>query len=172
MTRPLSVWIAATADLLATATPASATEFVTNGGFESDFTGWLLSGSADYAGGGGGMVNSGANAAYFGPVGATASISQVLNTVVGQSYDVSFYLQNSGAGTNSFDVFFGGGAAQISYVDALAMPWTRLSFTGTAVSDLTRSEEHTSELQSLMRISSAVFCLKKKINNTYKNTTT
>src|SRR3546814_6083971 len=29
-----------------------------------------------------------------------------------------------------------------------------------------RSEEHTSELQSLMRISYAVFCLKKK--NTYK----
>src|SRR3546814_4069450 len=32
-----------------------------------------------------------------------------------------------------------------------------------------RSEEHTSELQSLMRISYAVFCLKKKksINNIY-----
>src|SRR3546814_7388366 len=29
-----------------------------------------------------------------------------------------------------------------------------------------RSEEHTSELQSLMRISYAVFCLKKKNNNT------
>src|SRR3546814_7988935 len=29
-------------------------------------------------------------------------------------------------------------------------------------SDTTRSEEHTSELQSLMRISYAVFCLKKK----------
>src|SRR3546814_8289702 len=28
-----------------------------------------------------------------------------------------------------------------------------------------RSEEHTSELQSLMRISNAVFCLKKKNNN-------
>src|SRR3546814_1881982 len=28
---------------------------------------------------------------------------------------------------------------------------------------LTRSEEHTSELQSLMRISYAVFCLKKKL---------
>src|SRR3546814_469909 len=137
MTRPLSAWIAATAALLVTATPASANELVTNGGFESDFTGWLLSGSADYAGVGGGMVNSGANAAYFGPVGATASISQVLNTVAWQSYDVSFYLQNSGAGTTSFDAFFGGGAAQISYVDALAMPWTRLSFTGTAVSDLT-----------------------------------
>src|SRR3546814_1983076 len=33
--------------------------------------------------------------------------------------------------------------------------------------DLRRSEEHTSELQSLMRISYAVFCLKKK-NNTIK----
>src|SRR3546814_4172364 len=34
--------------------------------------------------------------------------------------------------------------------------------------DTPRSEEHTSELQSLMRISYAVFCLKKKIilNNT------
>src|SRR3546814_2604590 len=29
-----------------------------------------------------------------------------------------------------------------------------------------RSEEHTSELQSLMRISYAVFCLKKKTKNT------
>src|SRR3546814_3581556 len=31
--------------------------------------------------------------------------------------------------------------------------------------DACRSEEHTSELQSLMRISYAVFCLKKKKNN-------
>src|SRR3546814_9473299 len=31
--------------------------------------------------------------------------------------------------------------------------------------DFGRSEEHTSELQSLMRISYAVFCLKKKKNN-------
>src|SRR3546814_14258400 len=33
---------------------------------------------------------------------------------------------------------------------------------------LRRSEEHTSELQSLMRISYAVFCLKKKNNTTSK----
>src|SRR3546814_1832389 len=32
----------------------------------------------------------------------------------------------------------------------------------TTASAVTRSEEHTSELQSLMRISYAVFCLKKK----------
>src|SRR3546814_6091250 len=35
---------------------------------------------------------------------------------------------------------------------------------------LDRSEEHTSELQSLMRISYAVFCLKKKHNNKTTNT--
>src|SRR3546814_4140186 len=35
------------------------------------------------------------------------------------------------------------------------------------INPLSRSEEHTSELQSLMRISYAVFCLKKK--NTKKN---
>src|SRR3546814_4726185 len=33
-----------------------------------------------------------------------------------------------------------------------------------------RSEEHTSELQSLMRISYAVFCLKKKNKNTHSQT--
>src|SRR3546814_4894100 len=37
--------------------------------------------------------------------------------------------------------------------------------TGTIHADL-RSEEHTSELQSLMRISYAVFCLKKKTQKT------
>src|SRR3546814_6304252 len=47
------------------------------------------------------------------------------------------------------------------------------------IGDRIKSEEHTSELQSLMRISYAVFCLKKKkkhqnlqrINNTNTNTT-
>src|SRR3546814_10121611 len=46
-----------------------------------------------------------------------------------------------------------------------------LLFIAVAVlADVVRSEEHTSELQSLMRISYAVFCLKKKmtaITNTF-----
>src|SRR3546814_2444104 len=37
--------------------------------------------------------------------------------------------------------------------------------------DPARSEEHTSELQSLMRISYAVFCLKKKTKKQENNTT-
>src|SRR3546814_6761210 len=37
------------------------------------------------------------------------------------------------------------------------------------VKEMKRSEEHTSELQSLMRISYAVFCLKKKKKTKKKN---
>src|SRR3546814_3068659 len=43
--------------------------------------------------------------------------------------------------------------------------WRSLSFCHFSASCRARSEEHTSELQSLMRISYAVFCLKKKKNN-------
>src|SRR3546814_7808636 len=39
-----------------------------------------------------------------------------------------------------------------------------------AARGMTRSEEHTSELQSLMRISYAVFCLKKKTNKKHRLT--
>src|SRR3546814_2567694 len=38
--------------------------------------------------------------------------------------------------------------------------------TNDCAAEIQRSEEHTSELQSLMRISYAVFCLKKKKNHT------
>src|SRR3546814_5768181 len=43
------------------------------------------------------------------------------------------------------------------------LTWSIESFAGNSAA--IRSEVHTSELQSLMRISSAVFCLKKNKNN-------
>src|SRR3546814_7039507 len=43
------------------------------------------------------------------------------------------------------------------------------TFIRAAGEDPIRSEEHTSELQSLMRISYAVFCLKKKNQTKHKN---
>src|SRR3546814_3799161 len=43
----------------------------------------------------------------------------------------------------------------------------RLALSGGVRGDRSRSEEHTSELQSLMRISYAVFCLKKKKPDTH-----
>src|SRR3546814_4646907 len=51
-----------------------------------------------------------------------------------------------------------------SHVDMRARP--RDVTTSQRGADRDRSEEHTSELQPLMRISSAVFCLKKKKNTT------
>src|SRR3546814_6261286 len=49
----------------------------------------------------------------------------------------------------------------------LGVGWD-FSFIGASTLVLERSEEHTSELQSLMRISYAVFCLKKKKTKNYK----
>src|SRR3546814_4185520 len=48
-----------------------------------------------------------------------------------------------------------------------ADPATAYDYTTRGNMVAVRSEEHTSELQSLMRISYAVFCLKKKTNQTY-----
>src|SRR3546814_2533211 len=63
--------------------------------------------------------------------------------------------------TTAFDgVAAQGGSATIESVAAAADSGLS-SFVGREVAK-SRSEEHTSELQSLMRISYAVFCLKKK----------
>src|SRR3546814_2068428 len=54
-------------------------------------------------------------------------------------------------------------AAALGETAGMASPF--LNFAGSRLSQAElRSEEHTSELQSLMRISYAVFCLKKKNN--------
>src|SRR3546814_3383092 len=60
-------------------------------------------------------------------------------------------------------------AVALDLVDASALLW-RLQLTGQDVGDRwleLRSEEHTSELQSLMRISYAVFCLKQTHTKTH-----
>src|SRR3546814_8617019 len=49
--------------------------------------------------------------------------------------------------------------------DELAVAQVAQGLDVTFQADQVRSEEHTSELQSLMRISYAVFCLKKKKKN-------
>src|SRR3546814_4431695 len=60
---------------------------------------------------------------------------------------------------------FTGLVGQAIYAASKHAVW---ALTRSAAVENARSEEHTSELQSLMRISYAVFCLKKK--NKYNNT--
>src|SRR3546814_1025002 len=57
---------------------------------------------------------------------------------------------------------------------ALSSAWRWRAHTGMSIAHMAktfRSEEHTSELQSLMRISYAVFCLKKTKQDTNKTNT-
>src|SRR3546814_5201655 len=56
------------------------------------------------------------------------------------------------------DASFINASPSSTYISCLGMPARPAS----ALTATARSEEHTSELQSLMRISYAVFCLKKK----------
>src|SRR3546814_5321464 len=64
-------------------------------------------------------------------------------------------------------------ANKFGHVSPTTAQHVRDEFTAELVADgllktILRSEEHTSELQSLMRISYAVFCLKKKKNTTLR----
>src|SRR3546814_8699406 len=54
-------------------------------------------------------------------------------------------------------------------LDYVVVKVPRFAFEKFPGADPVRSEEHTSELQSLMRISYAVFCLKKKNNTNTKH---
>src|SRR3546814_1767585 len=80
----------------------------------------------------------------------------------------------SGTGADLF-VFRPGEVAGDSLVDFDAAAGDRMEFrdfgSGARLEHV-RSEEHTSELQSLMRISYAVFCLKKKKTITQEITVT
>src|SRR3546814_2651832 len=82
---------------------------------------------------------------------------------------MDFALRRRDAGGAGIKVRFVKGAnLSMERVDAELHGWAQAPYDNKA-----RSEEHTSELQSLMRISYAVFCLKKKNTHTrittYKN---
>src|SRR3546814_7769079 len=92
------------------------------------------------------------------------------------SYNPDFFSCTYGAGGSTRDRTINTVLQLESEVKIPAAP--HLSCVGDSKADLrsllsqykARSEEHTSELQSLMRISYAVFCLKKKHNTNTTNT--
>src|SRR3546814_2529462 len=88
---------------------------------------------------------------------------------------------------SSYSDFFMAREAPVMSACPVPMPWQKIfmpppvpvdSTTGAFMplalenSSAARSEEHTSELQSLMRISYAVFCLQKKTTTKSKQCTT
>ena len=116
--------------------PASATQLVTNGGFETgDFTGWTLTGNTSFTGVSD-VAHSGSNGAFFGQVDATGSLSQTLGTVSGQNYTVSFWLANEGGTPSSFVASFGGDVLT-SLSDPAAFGYTFYTYSLTASSNST-----------------------------------
>src|SRR3546814_6727832 len=74
------------------------------------------------------------------------------------------YTEGQVSGLVSGDVMVDAGGV-VSVADGTAIPGSLYgNGSTTAASVVNRSEEHTSELQSLMRHSYAVFCLNKKKN--------
>jgi PEP-CTERM motif len=113
------------------AVPASAAELVTNGGFETgSFSGWTLGGNTGFTGVSGGAVkNTGSFGAFFGPVGSNGTLSQVLNTVAGTQYSVSFDLRNTGGVPNFFDVL-ADGASVFQLTNSGGFPSVYTTFSG------------------------------------------
>ncbi len=83
---------------------------VENGGFETgDLTGWTNTGDTSFTGVDGGNPHSGSFALFSGPTSSDGFLDQVLPTVDGQAYDVSFWLENDDdSGTNRFGASLGG----------------------------------------------------------------
>jgi hypothetical protein len=124
--------------LLGCASSAQA-NLITNGGFEaqSDPTqGWSLSGNTVFVYFDGVAPRSGAVGASFGAAPDDPTwLAQSVNTTAGNTYALSFWLQNGAAATvdqpNFFELNWDGGAAEllISNADAFSYQAYRFEFT-------------------------------------------
>jgi hypothetical protein len=119
---------------------------VSNGSFETgDFTGWTVSGDTTFTGvcdvstcPGNFAPIDGTYAAYFGPVGDNATISQTIATTPGDEYSLSFYLANPVGGTpNYFNVTFGNSSFNFTNF-GVAFGWQQFTLTTLATSDQTQ----------------------------------
>ena len=133
--KQLSIMAAgATCLSLSAMNPAHAMNLVANGGFETgDFSGWTRSGNLGDTGVNATSANSGQFGAFLGPVGSQGFLSQALTTVVGQSYELSYFLKNDGGSPNNFSVSVGSTTLK-SLTDSLAFPFEKFtsSFVATA----------------------------------------
>ncbi len=111
--------------------PASAVNLVNNGSFETgDFSGWTQVGNTTFNGvecPGAGFVAQGNCDAFFGPVGSTGGIQQLVNLIIGKQYFLTFAFQPDGGTPSSFTAMLGG-VTLLSLTNPAAGPYTTFSF--------------------------------------------
>jgi len=118
----------------ASATLTVFTRLIQNGGFETgSLPPWTVSGNdQDSSVEGRSYVHSGSHGARIGPSGSLGYLSQTVPTTTGQTYEVSFWLKNTGAlPTNEFGVWWN----DTPLYDQRNLPvfnWTNLQFKVTA----------------------------------------
>ena len=120
---------------------------VVNGDFETtDFSGWTLNGNTfigenlynvvgtdnEYMNLND-IVHSGNFGVFLGEGGGVASLSQVLSTVPGQTYQLSFWLNNVQSGTTQLFFVSWGNTNLLALVNPPSFGWTNYQFTVTAL---------------------------------------
>ena len=135
--RATSVIVAAVAlSVLALAAPASATSIVVNGSFETGtIAGWTDGGNTGWnsAVSGANAPGQGSFGVSNGAIGSFSLLSQTLATNAGTSYDISFWIQNDGAGI--FNVRFDG--VTIYSESGVSHPYTLHTLTAVATTGST-----------------------------------
>jgi hypothetical protein len=124
-----------------------ANNIVTNCGFEASntvATGWtIVDGSGfTFVDASAGSANSGNNSLAMGAEFVNGTVSQLLNTVAGNIYAISFYLKSDGGTPSDFSAMFGA-TTLVSLTNTPAGAYTLYSFveTGTSSSTLLNFNE-------------------------------
>jgi hypothetical protein len=109
---------------------------VSNGGFElGNFTGWTLGGNTGATFVESSTVHSGHCAVALGPVGYNGILSQQISTVVGDTYQVSFWFLEPTLPPNLFQASFDGKQLMVQRNTRHRMVnWVQYLFTVTATS--------------------------------------
>ena len=114
-------------DRTSSGTVASGSNAVSNGGFESGLAGWSISGDTAYVSAGP-PAHGGTRSLALGTVSGTTLVSRTITTVPGQSYQVEFWLDNSGGTPNRFQATWNG-ASLLALNNAPGQGYTHYSFT-------------------------------------------
>jgi Bacterial Ig-like domain/Carbohydrate binding domain len=124
---------------------ASGGNLVTNGSFETgSLSGWTLGGNSAALSYGPQLfvdktAESGTYAAAFGSVGSDGTLSQTIATTAGDTYTLSFWLENEASGANDFKALWNG-QTLLSPTDAPKSGYTQYTYSVTAAGNASTLE--------------------------------